>query len=54
MMWSKLVLRQLVTLMSVDDDSVCDDEEDDNNEEKEYLVNTGAVTACRTDKCGWR
>ena len=40
--------------MSVDDDSVCDDEEDDNNEEEEYLVNTGAVTACRTNKCGCR
>ena len=45
MMWSKLVLRQLVTLMSVDDDSVCDDEEDDNNEEKEYLVKTSTVIA---------
>ena len=45
MKWSKLVLRQLVTLMSVDDDSVCDDEEDDNNEEKEYLVKTSTVIA---------
>ena len=45
MTWSKLVLRQLVTLMSVDDDSVCDDEEDDNNEEKEYLVKTSTVIA---------
>ena len=45
MIWSKLVLRQLVTLMSVDEDSVCDDEEDDNNEEKEYLVKTSTVIA---------
>ena len=45
MIRSKLVLRQLVTLMSVDDGSVCDDEDDDNNEEKEYLVKTSTVIA---------
>ena len=35
MTWSKLVLRQLVTLMSVDDDSVCDDEDGDDIHESD-------------------